>query len=276
MLESAAMRAVIRERDEVHARFAQGASIVIPCFDQAKFLTDSLTSAVMQTVPPIEVLVIDDGSSEDVAKAVDRIDDNGVDVRCLRVANRGLPGARNTGLMNARSVGFLPLDADDWIELTYLEKTLPLLANNDVVCVGLQEHGVRTGTYMPGCDIGFAGLTYEAERVSNRLFYCSLFRTEFLQNLGGYNGRMIHGYEDWDLWIDVMKREAKMAAVEEVLFHYRTRQGSMLADTEANWRDWNLAEMARHHGYEVTPPVPARQLRASIARQRQSRPRGIR
>lgn len=239
VLESAAMRAVIQERDEG----AQGASIVIPCYNQARFLRTALDSAVNQTVPALEVIVVDDGSTENVGSVV--VEYPGV--RYLRVANRGLPGARNTGLMNARGHAFLPLDADDWIEPTFLEKTLPLL--EDVVCVGLEEFGERHGTYMPGCELGLENLTLEDERRSNRLFYCALFRTSLLKEVGGYNGQMAHGYEDWDLWIDLMQRGAKLAAVNEVLFHYNTRAGSMLQDTEANWRDWCLNEMARHHGY---------------------------
>jgi glycosyltransferase involved in cell wall biosynthesis len=238
MLESASMRAVIQERDEG----LDGVSIVIPCFNLGRFLRAAVVSAFTQTQPAAEVIVVDDGSTEDISWVEDEFP-----VRLIRVANRGLPSARNVGLMNARGRAFLPLDADDWIEDTYIEKTLPLL--EDVVCVGLQEHGTRNGTYTPGCELDMKELTVEAERASNRLFYCSLFRTSLLREVGGYNGRMIHGYEDWDLWVDLMQRGARMAWVDEPLFHYRTRKDSMLADTEANWREWCLDEMARHHGY---------------------------
>lgn len=239
VLLSAAERVAILERD----LGPQGASIVIPCYNQAAFLPTALESAVAQTVPALEVIVVDDGSDQDIASVVARYPS----VRYMRVANRGLPGARNAGLMVARGHAFLPLDADDWIEPTYLEKTLPLL--EDVVCTGLQEFGERNGLYKPGCELGLKMLTLEAERKSNRLFYCSLFRTSLLREVGGYNGRMIHGYEDWDLWIDLMQRGAKIAAVNDVLFHYNTRKDSMLANTEKHWRDWCLDEMARHHGY---------------------------
>ncbi len=237
-LESASMRAVIQERDEG----ANGVSIVVPCFNLGRFLGEALESAFAQTVPAVEVIVVDDGSTEDILPIVAQWP-----ARYIRVANRGLPSARNVGLMNARGRAFLPLDADDWIDPTYIEKTLPLL--EDVVCVGLQEHGTRNGTYTPGCDLGLENLTLEAERASNRLFYCSLFRTSLLREVGGYNGRMVFGYEDWDLWVDLMQRGARITSVDEPLFHYRTRADSMLADTEANHRDWCLNEMARHHGY---------------------------
>lgn len=259
------MHAAIMERDKA----TRGVSIVIPCFNQAQWLHKALSSCFEQTVPALEIIVVDDGSTDDIASVVDEF---GVPARCIRVANRGLPGARNTGLMHARGHAFLPLDSDDWISPRYLEKTLPLLESADVVCVGLQEFGERHGKYMPGCELRLDQLTIEAERLSNRLFYCSLFRTSLLREAGGYNGRMIHGYEDWDLWIDLMQRGARLAAVNEVLFHYNTRADSMLQDTEKNWRDWCLDEMARHHGYErPARVVPARQRMTDQARLRQRR-----
>jgi glycosyltransferase involved in cell wall biosynthesis len=242
-LESANMRAMILERDEG----LEGASIVIPCFNQRAFLKKALSSCLAQTVQPAEIIVVDDGSTEDICALAESFESPLI--RCIRVANRGLPGARNTGLMNARGRAFLPLDADDWIEPTYLEKTLPLIDTFDVICTGLKEFGERRGKYMPGIELGMDGLTLEAERTSNRLFYCSLFRTALLRKVGGYNSRMIHGYEDWDLWVDLMQRGARITAVNEVLFHYNTRSDGMLADTERNWREWCLDEMARHHGY---------------------------
>lgn len=277
-LESANMRAMILERDEARPH---GVSVAIPCFNQGNYLEDSLGSALRQTLQPREVLVIDDGSTEDITAATAAVvleywvepDRPGPDVRVIRVSNRGLPSARNVALMHARGDSFLPLDADDWIEPTYLEKTVPLLRGADVVFTGLQEHGEqRNGTYMPGCELGLDGLTLEAERTSNRLFYCALIRTSLLKDAGGYNGRMIHGYEDWDLWVDLMQRGARFAAVNEPLFNYRTRADSMLADTERNWRDWCLDEMARHHGYERPAASRTRTPRPTV----QTRPRHIR
>lgn len=235
-LTAASTRQAILERDEgLH-----GVSVVIPCYNLGQFLREAVASAFAQTIHPVEVIVVDDGGTEDLTRPL-----RGFDVRLIRVANRGLPSARNTGLMNARGRAFLPLDADDWIEPTYIEKTLPLL--EDVVCVGLQEHGTRNGTYP--VTPRMAELSVERIRGDNRLFYCALFRTSLLREVGGYNGRMIHGYEDWDLWVDLIQRGVRFSHVDEILFHYRTRADSMLADTESHHRQWCLDEMARHHGF---------------------------
>jgi len=250
---------MIRERDEARAELERGGrpgcSVVIPCFNQAQYLGRSLDSVLAQTRPALEVIVVDDGSTADVHWSGEQVaarDGGETTLRHYRVSNRGLPNARNVGLMLARGEAFLPLDADDWLEPTFLERTLPLLADADVVHVGLQEHGPRTGTYMPGLYMPLSQLTVEVERVSNHLAYCALFRTRLLREVGGYNGRMVCGFEDWDLWIDLMQRGVRFAAVEEVLFNYRTSDDGMLMETINRHARWNRNEMARHHGF---PPA---------------------
>ena len=227
-------------------RGAGGVTVCIPCFEQAEWLESALASVQAQTVPPLETLVIDDGSGEREAAEIRELSRR-FGATYLAVTNRGLPNARNTALMVARGEAFLPLDADDWIAPEYIEKTLPWLQHADVVCVGLQEHGDRTGTFMPGFDRPLEDVTLDLEWGMNRVYYCSLFRTELLREVGGYNGRMVRGYEDWDLTLDLMTRGARFVAVNEILFHYRTRSDGMLATTERHHRDENLAEMRRHH-----------------------------
>lgn len=241
-LEAAAMRAVIEERDQLR-RDLDGVTVCIPCYQQSEYLGDCLRSLREQTVDPLEIIVVDDGSDDPVDTS-----GFGTDIRCVRVANRGLPNARNTGLMLARGGWFLPLDADDWLDPTYIEKTLTVAREGyDVVVTGLQEHGPRSGAYLPGWDRELDQISEMLLWQSNRLFYCSLFRTETLRSVGGWNGRMIHGWEDWDLWLDLYRRSVRVGEVRECLFNYRTKEQSMLHDAEKH-RDWNLAEMRRHHG----------------------------
>lgn len=253
LFQSTLQYAQIRERDEAIENFERaqhGVTVVIPCYRQADTLNRAIMSALEQTVPPFEVIVVDDGSDTDVV--CDAI--HGLPVRYMRITNRGLPSARNAGLMLTRSSAFLPLDADDWIDPTYIEKTLPLLTDSDVVLAGLQEHGpTRNGTYMPGYDRPYDQVDESVLWEYNRFFYCSLFRTELLREVGGYHPRLagwpgVHGgYEDWDLWIDLKRRGARFAAVNEVLFHYTTNPDGMLTRAEQN-RQALVDEMRRHHG----------------------------
>jgi glycosyltransferase involved in cell wall biosynthesis len=227
-------------------------TVGIPCFEQAEWLGEALASVAAQTVPAVETIVVDDGSSPPEAQRIRELCRQ-FGARHVRVTNRGLPGARNTALMLARGDAFLPLDADDWIEPEYIEKTLPWLRDADFVCVGLQEHGLRDNVFMPGYDRPLEQVTLELELQMNRIYYCSLFRTDLLRSVGGYNGRMVNGYEDWDLAIDLIARGARFVAVDEILFHYRVRPDGLLAEAERSHRQRNIAEMSRHHGLGPSP-----------------------
>ena len=129
-------------------------TVCIPTHNDADVLHNALMSALKQTVPPLEVLIVDDGSDSEVVVPAEPDDYPHIPVRVVRVTNRGLPAARNVGLMLARGDGFVPLDADDTIREDYLEKTLPLLADADVVLTGLQEVGPppRNQRYNAGYD----------------------------------------------------------------------------------------------------------------------------
>ena len=223
-------------------------TVCIPCFNQRDKLDRALESVYNQTFKShIQIIVVDDGSSRPV-----KVDDPRVEV--MRVTNRGLPNARNVALMNAKGWAFLPLDADDWLHPAYLEKTIPLLTSDvDVVLTGLQEHGpFRNQSYTPGWDRPHHQVTAELMQMThNRFFYCSLFRTETLRRVGGYNGRMIHGFEDWDLWIDLLRRGANFAATNEILFNYDTSNPESMLSSSMRKKDEIVAEINRHHSVDV-------------------------
>ncbi len=234
-------------------------TIAIPCYGQADTLERALDSALAQTWPAQEIIVVDDGSPDDEAEQIADICAAYPDVTLIWITNRGLPNARNTALMLAQSDALIPLDGDDWLDPYFIEKTMPLLKTADIVCVGLQEHGARTGTFMPGYDRPLNLVTPELLERQNNLFYCCLYSVPLLRSVGGWNGRMVNGWEDWDLWWDLFRRgDMRFAAVNEVLFHYDVRTEGMAYETDRLWRDWNLTEMRRHHHLgENIVPAPA-------------------
>ncbi len=227
-------------------------TVCITCHNDFEVAKRAIASVEAQTIQPTQVLVIDDGSAEPCPPYGAGVPDPWI--RTVRITNRGLPAARNTGLMLATGEAFLPLDADDWLDERFIEKTLPLLADADVVLTGLQEHGpTRDKRYLPGFDMPWAEVTVADLMTTNRFFYASLFRTQILRECGGYNPMMSGpwnrdgGYEDWDLWIDLKTRGVRFAAVLEYLFNYSTETtSSMLSRAEQN-RAALVAEMKRHH-----------------------------
>lgn len=257
LLQTPQEYAMIKERDEALAelhRAQLNVSVCVPYHNEShELLERAVASVLAQTVPAHEILIIDDGSDyPDTPTAIAVLDPR---IRVYRITNRGLPAARNTALGLAHCSFFLPLDSDDWLEDTYIERTLPLAVRGaDVVIVGLQEHGdaPRNRSYMPGFDQPASEVTEKTLWQFNRFFYCALFRTQLLREVGGYHPAMagwpgVHGgYEDWDLWIDLVRRGATIVPVNEILLHYSTNPGGMLARAERN-RGVLVQEMRRHH-----------------------------
>src|SRR5882672_136402 len=84
-------------------------SIVIPCYNQAHFLAEAIESVLAQIWPADEIIVVDDGSTDNPGQVAARYPQ----VRCIRQENQGLPGARNTGLRESHGDYLVFLDADD-------------------------------------------------------------------------------------------------------------------------------------------------------------------
>lgn len=90
------------------------ATIIVPAFNVAATITETLRSILLQTFTDLEVIVVDDGSSDATADIVDSFSDRRI--RMIQQANRGLAGARNTGIAHARGVYIAFCDADDlWV-----------------------------------------------------------------------------------------------------------------------------------------------------------------
>jgi glycosyltransferase involved in cell wall biosynthesis len=171
---------------------------------------------------------VDDGSPDDtVAVANDLIARYPKNrIRLIRQPNGGVARARNAGIASALGRYILPLDADDLIEPGMLESTHRVLearpdiaiAYTDERTFGAAERVVRT--------IEFEPFTLPA---FNEFCYCSLYRREVWEAVGGYNPNMVHGHEDWDFWIGAVERGYRATRVPEVLFLYRIRPGTRYA-----------------------------------------------
>ena len=108
-------------------------SVVIPCYNYGRFLNDAIASVRAQTLQDFEIIVVDDGSNDDVTPGVlDALEgsDQSPDLTVIRQENQGAPTARNTGIRVAKGLYVCCLDADDTMEPTYLEKCVLLMEGN--------------------------------------------------------------------------------------------------------------------------------------------------
>jgi glycosyltransferase involved in cell wall biosynthesis len=202
----------------LHSMGSIRTTIVIPCYNQAKYLPDAIESALNQTVK-CDVIVVDDGSTEDIYSAA-----MNYPIAFIKQENRGLSAARNIGILCARTEFVLPLDSDDKIANDMVEKCLSVDA--DVVGVGQETFGDYVTSH-----IFKQQPTYVDFRNANQVNCCSLFKKEMWQKLGGYDESMREGYEDWDFWLRASKAGYKFKTIPEILFYYRKHGKSMIDST---------------------------------------------
>lgn len=110
-------------------------SVIVPCYNQEKYIKECLDSLVSQTFKDYEVIVIDDGSTDDSAEIVNEYVKHNKNIRLIRQANQGVVVARNNAIKQAQGTYIYPLDADDKIAPTCLERLYHIISttNNRVV-----------------------------------------------------------------------------------------------------------------------------------------------
>lgn len=198
-------------------------SVVIPCYNQGRWLDEAVDSVMAQTYRDFEVIVVNDGSTDQATNELLAHYQRPL-VRVIQTENRGLAGARNTGIDSALGDYILPLDADDTIGPTYLEMAVALMDQDIelgiVYCRG-ELFGLRSGP------VAAPAFSRWVMLFSNLIFCSAMFRKEDWHRVGGYNPEMVHGCEDWDFWLSILELGRTVRRIPMVLFRYRVREESM-------------------------------------------------
>lgn len=198
-------------------------TIGIPLYNHQEFIGDAIESALAQTVKPHEIIVVDDGSTDNSAEIVSKYP-----VKLIRQTNRGLSSARNTIIMNMTGDYLLPFDSDDMLKENCIEVLTKAIKKTkaDVVAPSFKEFGLsnREVILMPNP-------TLQHFRMGNRIGYCSAIKKEALLEIGGYSTKMVWGFEDYHLWHNLLARGKTIVTIPDVLWLYRTREGSMISES---------------------------------------------
>lgn len=197
-------------------------SIIMPCYNDGLFIEEAIDSVLRQTYKNIEIIVIDDGSDDDYTKKVlSRLSNEKMKIchtKHLRPA-----GARNYGISLAAGKYILPVDSDDRIEPTYIERAVSLLENNSHVGVVYCEadlFGERSGKW------DLPPYSFEAMLLDNIVFVTAMFYKSDWEKVGGFNTYMDLGMEDYDFWLSILALGREIYQIPEVLFHYRIKKVS--------------------------------------------------
>ena len=244
-------------------------TVIIPVYNGAEFLGAAIESAQTQTYRNLEIILVDDGSTDrslQIAKEYAANDDR---VRVLTQPNSGVAKARNKAIAAAKGEFIAPLDADDlWLpDKIARQMTCILSAGDDCGFVYSWWALIDPSSNIIDCSPRWTidGHRFESLLLINFTGNASipLFRKHCLLEAGGYNSALAAansgGCEDLEVVLRVAARYS-IGVVPDILMGYRRTPGSMSADCDRMWRS---RQMVLDRIGEVWPNLAPAVLRAS-------------
>lgn len=226
-------------------------SVVIPNYNHASYIGAAIQSVLNQTYRTFEIIVVDDGSTDNSREVVAQFGDQ---VTYLWQENRGLSAARNTGIQAANGTYIGLLDADDLYEPAFLSTLVPILQANpqtDGVYCGYRfvDHNNHP---LPQVEARLIadGQLYQALVDGNFLVPESmLVRRSCYASVPPFD-ESLRACEDWDMWLAI-SRQYKIVGTDRVLTRHRILPGSMSTDPKRMLKN-RMAVLAKHFGPEPT------------------------
>lgn len=204
-------------------------SVIIPTYNYGRFIRNAIESVLTQTYPPHEILVIDDGSTDDTESIVAVFGDR---VRYVKQANAGVCAARNRGAAESSAEYVAFMDADDLWLATKLEKQIAVFAGDSEIKLthcGMREFDSETGETLRILIDGKAGwvadglLLWESPVIIGPGGTIVVDRGIF-DDIGGFDPELKVG-EDWDFCYRIA-RKYKVGFVAEPLVEYRSHSAA--------------------------------------------------
>ena len=205
-------------------------TVVVPCYNQGQYLSEALESVLSQTINTWECIIVNDGSPDNTEEVSLRYCSKDERFKYLKQENGGISSARNAGIKMASGEYILPLDSDDLIDRTYLEKTINIFNTHSDVGVVYCK-----GRFFGGnnADMNVAFTSYAGVLLWNQVFCSALYRRSDFIETGGYNTGMKEGLEDWEFWIRFL-RYKRVFQIPEILFFYRVKSISRNQKVDTN------------------------------------------
>ncbi len=191
-------------------------SVIIPCYNHGRFLSKAINSVLRQSYRQHEIVVVDDGSSDDTKAVAGRY----ADVKYIYQTNQGLSAARNTGIDNSTGQYLVFLDSDDWLYDDALQINLQYLLQK-------KEAGFVSGAYT----VLSNGVSAEIKRPVEENHYCNLLRGNYISMHATvmYQRRVFNklrydttlkACEDYDIYLKIARKETVIHHTRQIAVYY--------------------------------------------------------
>lgn len=193
-------------------------SVVITNYNYAKFICEAIDSVVNQTYSNIEIIVIDDGSTDNSKDIIDGYTDKNTRIRSIHKDNSGVVAARNIGIDEAKGEFLLFLDADDHLDIDYVERVVEcaIKKDADIVYTDVKKFGDSDEVS------SFPEYSLEILKNQNYIHVSSLVRKESLGNIRFDEGLSGQTHEDWDFFLSLcVINNVKAVKCRDTYLNYR-------------------------------------------------------
>ena len=211
-------------------------SIILPCYNDHFYIEEAIDSALNQTYPKKEVIVVDDGSNAQTKAVLKKLESR-IDL-LITQGNKGPSAARNNGIKAARGEYILVLDSDDYFEPEFCEKAVNLFQKKSEIKVvtSYSRWFVDDTNYKIFKPTGGGLRNY---LIKNCAMGSAIFLKKDWEKIGGYD-QNLQGYEDWEFYIRLHLNGGVTEVLPNILFHYRNKSKSN--NKEANKNKYKLSK----------------------------------
>jgi glycosyltransferase involved in cell wall biosynthesis len=223
-------------------------SVVVPYFNMGLFLSETIQSIKASDYKNIEIVIVDDGSTDEASKAILDTYSKDPKIRIIRKKNEGLALARNEGALASRGEFLAFLDPDDTIQPAYYSKAMALLqtkANLSFIGCWAQYFG-ESNDIWPAFNPEPPYILLHNSINTSALIYK---KSHFL-DAGLNDPKMIYGMEDYDSLLGMLAKGYRGAALPEALWNYRIRKDSMAQAFTTNSKLYLYKRISdKHHSF---------------------------
>lgn len=206
-------------------------SVIVPAFNAGKYIARTLASVTRQTHANLEIIVVDDGSTDNTSEEVQRLASTDPRIVLLRTEHGGVSRARNIAIAHASAEFIAPLDADDLWQPDKLHRQLALLCSlpveTGVVYCGAAGIDEEDRIVLPVWNDRYASGDVLHALIETGLLSCGstpLIRKRYIAEVGGYD-EQLHLAEDWKFYT-ALAGVCRFAVIPECLTGYRIRDDS--------------------------------------------------
>jgi glycosyltransferase involved in cell wall biosynthesis len=219
-------------------------SVIIPCHNYGKYLGEAIDSVLNQTYKNLEIIIINDGSTDDTDSVAKKYEKDYPTVRYVSQKNLGIVKTRNTGISQAKGDYMIQLDADDWLDKDYIEKTLQAAQSSkaDIIYTDYKKFGDETETS------DFPDFSLEQLKNRNYIHISCLVKAASIKKFKFDEKLDKLSHEDWELFLNMCLNDNKAKKCPGTFLHYRIHNSGRNNLQES---DRQMSNYAKVYAYAI-------------------------